>query len=226
MKLRWMERDTVSNKQLWHAWGCLDSVSSRGSAGHAESWAGWAGSEDTRARAGEPVQCTALWAVPGAPLQVVCAPSLSVDEACTCQSPALPGQVHKPGILRTGQETEVSGTPTRFQIFWHLSREHKWSPLGSSANSYLFQPNGGQAVFTKMDFSIHRSRTEQQFSTLWFIRITSSSLKSNNTQALTFSESLLWCSSRMETGCSCSAPKWLDVTSSLGATRSRSSFHP
>lgn len=26
------------------------------------------------------------------------------------------GQVHKPGILRTGQETEVSGTPTRFQI--------------------------------------------------------------------------------------------------------------
>ena len=106
------------------------------------------------------------------------------------------------------------------------SREHKWSPLGSSANNYLFQPNGGQAVFTKMDFSIHRSRTEQQFSTLWFIRITSRSLKSNNTQALTFSESLLWCSYRMETGCSCSVPKWLDVTSCLGSTRSRSSFHP
>lgn len=159
-------------------------------------------------------------------LQAGYAASLGVDEAFTCKSPALPGQVDKPGILRTGQETEVSSTPSRFQIFWPLSREHKWSPLGNSANSCLFQPNAGQAVSTEMDFSIHRSRTEQQFSTLWFIRILSRSLKSNNTQALTFSESLLWCSSRMETGCSCDVPKWLDETSSLGATETWSTFHP
>ena len=57
-----------------------------------------------------PVSCARRPAPGGVHTVAECGRSLYLPE------PSLPGQVHKPGILRTGQETEVSGTPTRFQI--------------------------------------------------------------------------------------------------------------
>ena len=71
-------------------------------------------------------------------LQAGYAASLGVDEAFTCKSPALPGQVDKPGILRTGQETEVSSTPSRFQIFWPLSLGSTSGPLWGTLQTVAF----------------------------------------------------------------------------------------
>lgn len=90
MKLRWMKRGTISNKQLTCV-GCLDSVSSLGSAGHAESWAGRAGSEDTgscrRACAvHHPVSCARRPAPGGVRTITECGRSLYLPEPCTSRA--------------------------------------------------------------------------------------------------------------------------------------------
>ena len=124
MKLRWMKRDIVSNKQLTCV-GCLDSVSSLGSAGHAESWAGRTGSEDTGAcrracAVHHPVSCARRPAPGGVRTITECGQSLYLPEPCTSRA-LQPGFTHMPvpqvpgdwmGMSSVGKAQGLFGSPT------------------------------------------------------------------------------------------------------------------